>query len=443
MHKNEPGRCPSCETVGEVGEPCRHRVCRKRGFHHVPESFAYVDERDLASRYLGRRVDEYLVVARLGEGGFGEVYLVLQLPILLRAAFKISVLDEAPKQLRTVLLKQFELEARALSQVAHPNVVKLLKYGALDGFPYMVMELVDNATDLSAEIERREVSHEGFSAEEIKQIVKQLLNGLQAAHEAHIVHRDIKPDNIMLQKAPGHPILVRIVDFGLAKNVSESRTTLHTMGTPAYVSPEQLLGKNIGPWSDLYAVGVITFELLTGRHPFQLDTVQAVVKRKLDPDYDPISRLDGLNVNSVALSFFRKSLAQNPDERYRDSRQLKAAFLDVLEALKKDPIRKVEAEPGVSRSDITQQSSGASSVERDTPGTGSQDAFANWMDAEKRRLDAQRRTLQAQKVRPPRAVASLPGTGDANNADLHRAKTESLSSPSPVGPDEDNKKKAR
>jgi serine/threonine protein kinase len=123
----------------------------------------------------------------------------------------------------------------------------------------------------------------------VRHVLEQVLNALEAAHALDIVHRDIKPDNVMLQSVPGDPCFVRVLDFGLARFLESQRETSLLLGTPAFMAPEQVTREGIGPWTDLYALGVLAFEMLTGRRPFDGETPQEVLAKKLDPDFDPRS----------------------------------------------------------------------------------------------------------------------------------------------------------
>ncbi|MCA9519206.1 MAG: protein kinase, partial [Myxococcales bacterium] len=136
------GTCPLCEGAGPVGEPCRTAACQRREYRYVPAEHL---PRDGAhpDAMVGRAIDEYLVVAVLGAGGFGTVYLTLQLPVLMPAALKLMHRDPRDPAMEEVKLQKFKQEAQALARLTHPHIVRLLKYGVRDGAPYMVMEYVE------------------------------------------------------------------------------------------------------------------------------------------------------------------------------------------------------------------------------------------------------------------------------------------------------------
>ncbi len=281
---------------------------------------------------VGTRIGDWLIVRTLGAGGFGKVCLVLQVPIGLKAALKL-LHPQDDGALARRLLERFEGEARSLATLSHPNVVRLLQYGVDRDRPFLVMEFVEGARTFKDEVAAFAVKGRALPNPAVKRIIGQLIDGLEAAHEAGIVHRDIKPENIMLQRVAGNDAFVRIVDFGLAKDLGEGDETSVAMGTPVYMAPEQLDRRNLGPWTDWYAVGVIVFELLTGRRPFDGRTQREILARKLDPAYDATSLIRDRNLPPEALRFLRRALARDPGDRYRTAADFRASFLRAIEAV--------------------------------------------------------------------------------------------------------------
>ena len=314
------GVCPSCQAEGEVGTACAERACSLRDYRFIPREF---HDRATAQRAastdprIGRAIADYLVVDKIGEGGFGKVYLALQMPIGMRAALKVMETGGADAVTAAARAKRFEGEAAALAALTHPNIVRLVKYGVYDEAPYLVMEYVENGRTLKAEIANRAAAGGSFDPRTVRDVIGQVLNALEAAHARDIVHRDIKPDNVMLQEVEGAPNFVKVLDFGLAKFVAERQETSLLVGTPIYMAPEQLERKNIGPWTDLYAVGAMTFEMLTGRRPFSGHTTQEILATKMNRDYDPCSRVEDLDVSPLVLAFLRRSLAVDTEARFR------------------------------------------------------------------------------------------------------------------------------
>jgi serine/threonine protein kinase len=324
--------CPNCGEVGDVGQPCAERVCVRRGYHFVPAAYAAPDGRE-ADPLAGRTIGDYLIVAVLGVGGFGKVYLALQLPILMPAALKLMHVDLSDPHMHQTKLTKFTGEAAALARLSHPNIVRLLKYGIHDDAPYIVMEFVEGARTLKGHLAEFVGEGREMVPSEMRDILRQTLDGLASAHARHIVHRDIKPENIMLQRVAGNVNFVRILDFGLAKFVDERSETSMAMGTPIYMAPEQMIRKNIGPWTDLYTLGVMAFEMMTGRRPYDGKTTEELIRQKLDGAYDPLSTVADLSIPAPMAAFFRGALAREPLERFRDAEQFRTAMNAGFDAL--------------------------------------------------------------------------------------------------------------
>jgi formylglycine-generating enzyme required for sulfatase activity/tRNA A-37 threonylcarbamoyl transferase component Bud32 len=326
------GLCPSCDGRGPVGSPCPERICTRRRMHFVPERYLAGKGRDGSEDPdVGTRIGDWLVVKTLGAGGFGKVCLVLQMPIGLKAALKL-LHPQDDDALARRLLERFEGEARSLAALSHPNVVRLLHYGVDRGRPFLVMEFVEGARTFKDEVGAAACRGQAFPLQATRRIIGQLIDGLEAAHAAGIVHRDIKPENIMLQRVAGNDAFVRIVDFGLAKDLGEGDETSVAMGTPVYMAPEQIDRHNLGPWTDWYAVGVIVFELLTGRRPFDGRTQREILARKLDPSYDATRLVADRHLPPEALRFLRRALARDPGDRYRTATDFRTGFLRAMEA---------------------------------------------------------------------------------------------------------------
>jgi len=281
---------------------------------------------------IGKKIDDYLVVKKLGEGGFGAVYLALQMPIMMKTALKLlkPMGDAEDAEAR---IESFKVEARVLAQLAHPNIVRLVEYGILDGVPYMAMEFVEKGMELEEALRQRLAYGTGLSFVEVRHIMTQVLHALAAAHGDGLIHRDLKPQNIMLQRVKGDSSFVRVLDFGLAKFVRESADTSMARGTPCYMAPEQFTGRNIGPWTDLYAAGLIMFELLTGRRAFSDSYSSQLVAKKLNPDHDPTERAKDLNLPESISVFVRRATALDTRNRFRSAREFLAAMTRLFDKL--------------------------------------------------------------------------------------------------------------
>lgn len=326
------GHCPSCHMEGPVGHPCAERSCARRGHHFIPED-AFDRFRELpparTDPRIGLCIGEYLLVDVLGAGGFGKVYLALQLPILMKTALKVMERPEEDPDLANALAKRFEGEAAALATLTHPNIVRLLKYGVHEGMPYLVMEFVEGMRTLRTEMQSGALAPGCTDPAVTVHVLRQVLNALEAAHARGIVHRDVKPENVMLQEVSGDRWFVKVLDFGLAKFVEERAETSLMVGTPAYMAPEQITRKNIGPWTDLYAVGVLAFRLVTGRLPFLGDSTQETYAQKLDPGFDPMEAVGDLGLSPLLTGFLRQAMARDPESRFRSAAEFRRAFDDV------------------------------------------------------------------------------------------------------------------
>jgi serine/threonine protein kinase len=301
-HAPRPGSGPQA-VAAPVLEPRVHVESK-------PLPDASEDEEALIGAVLS---DRYRVDARIGAGGMGVVYKATHLLIGRTLAIKVLRRRYAEQD---EVAKRFALEARVASSVKHMNVVDLLDYGSTPlGSPFYVMEFLDGRSLA------RELSRNGpIEPARALDIACQISRGLSAAHQAGVIHRDLKPDNVYLVPADQHgPELVKILDFGIA-HVSGRKTRLTAagavVGTPEYMSPEQARGTDLDGRSDLYALGVVLFEALTGKVPLSAEsTVGTLTKQvfELAPrlrDRDP--RFSAFPSVEAALG---RLLAKNRDER--------------------------------------------------------------------------------------------------------------------------------
>jgi len=197
------------------------------------------------------------------------------------------------------------------------------------------MELVEGAKNLRAEIEARAAEQRQFTLDEFEHILMQVLDALEAAHERQIVHRDIKPEDIMLQPVPGQGPRVKVLDFGQAKFVEDRSAPSLLLGTLAYMAFEQLTRGPLGPWTDLYALGVLSLELLTGKRPYDGAGVQGMLALKLDTSYDPWSRLVDAGFPEEFRIFVAHTLTIDSEARYASARAMRAGLQHALQALRK------------------------------------------------------------------------------------------------------------
>jgi serine/threonine-protein kinase len=261
---NETGICINCGAEGPIGEYCTTPKCKKDDYGYTPGEI----ERD--DIYLGRRIDDFLLIGTVGKGGFGKVYHALQMPVGMDVALKFLT-GEADDGMR----ERFFREAQSLAMLKHPNIVRLNKFGDYRGKPYIAMELVDSARGLDKEIRDRVRQHKVFSRQEAKHILQQILNALGEAHSLNVIHRDIKPGNIKVSETGE----VKLLDFGLAFQRSDDFDSKTIGGTPGYLSPELLLNRGADPRSDLYSLGICFFEVICGVHPYpHRDDWQSLVR---------------------------------------------------------------------------------------------------------------------------------------------------------------------
>jgi len=271
------------------------------------------DVRTMEALAIGSRLGPYQIEAEIGRGGMGVVYRAVD-PVIGKAV--------AIKVLRPELagnaesLQRFLSEARAVNAIAHRNIVDVYRFGQLpDGRPYLVMELLRGTSLLQLIIERGSVP-----AAEACAILEEILAGLGAAHAAGVVHRDLKPSNVYVSQEAGGVRHVKLLDFGIAKQavapgVAAPQTRgSRIVGTPGYIAPEQARGEPVLPQTDLYAAGVIAFEMLTGERPFHAESDLDVVIMHVEmPAPAPSSRVGGLDPALDALVL--ELLAKDPRRR--------------------------------------------------------------------------------------------------------------------------------
>jgi serine/threonine protein kinase len=267
---------------------------------------------------IGLTLDNrYSIQRELGQGGVGAVYLARDRKLHNKSVV-IKVLLEKSLQ-NSWVVQKFQQEKEALARVDHPGVVGILDNGELpDGKPYLVMQFIDGVTLRSL------IRTEGIPLERAADLIKQIGRALAAAHDKGIFHRDLKPENVMLQSYGGGEEQVKIIDFGIAKLkdsiVAPSTVTGATAGTVSYMAPEQLSGRPVSAAMDIYAMGAIAYELVTGRKPFNPETgfelleMQRAGVRVKPSDLRPSLPDDACQLILRALSFDPKDRFQNARE---------------------------------------------------------------------------------------------------------------------------------
>ena len=310
---------------------------------------------------VGKSLGRYHVVEQLGEGGMAAVFKAYDSSLERYVAIKVIrteiVMDKE-------FLTRFQREARALAQLDHPYILKVLDYGEQDGMPYLVMPFAPGGT-------LKERMGSPWPYQEAARLLAPIARALECAHQQLIIHRDVKPANILFTPG-GSPILS---DFGIAKmlDIGDSMQLTGTgmgIGTPDYMAPEQWLGK-VDARTDIYALGVVFFEMVTGRRPYTADTPAAVMLKHMQ---DPLPRPRSINTSlpdEVEQVIF-KALAKQPEDRYQDMGALAAA----LEKLGSGPVLQgrpgmpMQIEPTMRASAVARPATGPRPVTGPRPATG-------------------------------------------------------------------------
>jgi len=279
----------------------------------------------------GTKIGRYQVQRKLARGGMGTVY-VAQDPMLGRmVAVKVFVGDmDVPDA-----AERFAREARAAASLNHTNIVTVFDFGEVGSQPYIVMEYIQG--DTMAEIIRRRTA---VSLAEKVRWLEELCEGVASAHKMGVVHRDIKPGNLMIDRSGR----LKILDFGIAKIVNSlaANITAAVIGTPRYMAPEQLLGHPLDARSDIFAIGAVCFELLTYEEAFQGDSFSAITHKVINED---VRRLSDLvpEAPPELCAIVEKSLQKNPADRYEDAESMRVAISRVRRPLEDPGIRDISA----------------------------------------------------------------------------------------------------
>jgi serine/threonine protein kinase/Tol biopolymer transport system component len=295
----------------------------------------------------GQRVKHYQIVNLIGEGGMGEVYLATDTILGRRIALKVlpTFVSKDPERLR-----RFTQEARAASRLSHPNVCVVHEIGETDDRrPFIAMEYVEGMTL------RQRIRNQAMKLGDVLDIAIQIADGLTAAHEAGIVHRDIKPENIII-RPEGY---VKILDFGLAKlterHKSATTTTMPTLlfnstpgvviGTAAYMSPEQARGVGVDERTDIWGLGVVLYEMASGRAPFTGETPTDVVIAIVERDQPPLSQhVEGAPPELERI--VRKALRKDQNERYQIVKEMSIDLRSLRRELERSSMLERSIMPG-------------------------------------------------------------------------------------------------
>ncbi len=281
----------------------------------------------------GQSIGRYQILARLGEGGMAIMYKARDTRLDRDVALKLIRVDQFAPAMMDQILKRFEREAKSLARLSHNSIVRVYDYGEHDGAPYLVLEFCEGG-DLKQRLRGQPVDWQ-----EAIQFILPIARALRYSHQQGVIHRDVKPSNIMFNSS-GEPMLS---DFGIAKMLeSDDAATLTGtgvgIGTPGYMAPEQWTGET-SPQSDQYGLGVVLYEMLTGRKPYESDTPAGILIKQTSQPLPPPSKYVPTLPPEVEIALL-KSLDRDPAERYTDM----AAFIKEFEGLLQQ-IPAVEAKP--------------------------------------------------------------------------------------------------
>lgn len=329
--------CPGCGTLATLHERCS--ICG----------------REPAETRIGEVVGgRYLLEALIGAGGMGRVYRARHLELGEPVAVKFLLAEWAA---RAEMRARFRREAVVLARLRHPNIVSVIDYGEHEGELYLVMEML-RGVSLDSQVKAGGAT---LPLHRVVSIIDQVLQVLEAAHAAGIVHRDLKPENVMLLDAGDRTDRVKVLDFGIAMidgggPVEKLTATGTIRGTPHYMSPEQCVGHNIGAPTDIYAVGVMLYELLTGTLPFNGRSAAEIISQQMFATPPPfaersVSREVPLGLEALVM----RALAKKPEQRptaaeFRDALQLCVRGADAVTASARDAAERARV-AGLSRDD--------------------------------------------------------------------------------------------
>ncbi len=290
---------------------------------------------ELSGRLIGSR---YRLDKKLGQGGMGVVYTATQESLGRGVAVKVLLPFLAAD---AGLVARFKAEAERAGRLSHPHIVQIFDFGAdPDGVAWIAMELLDGEP-LGDRIDRG-----ALSEEDVVRIGRETLSALEAAHASRLVHRDLKPDNVFLARVPGVGESVKVLDFGIAKALdSEGAQKLTAtgmlIGTPLYMAPEQAAGRDVDPRSDLYSLGVVLYEALTGRVPFEANNYSGLVYAVISVEPQRIEVLRP-GVTPELAQIIHRAMSKDPAQRFQNAREMADALARITLVGSATPARSSE-----------------------------------------------------------------------------------------------------
>lgn len=267
----------------------------------------------------GQQLGPYQITQQIGQGGMAAVYKAYHAAMDRYVAIKVVIVQFADDP---NFLQRFQQEARVIAKLEHPHILPVHDFGQVDGIPYMVMRFLDAGTL------KERISSAPLTLTEIDRIFSQLTDALQYSHDHGVIHRDIKPSNVMLDKRGD----IFLTDFGVAKileGTSQLTATGAITGTPAYMSPEQAQGKRADPRSDIYSLGVVLYEMLTGKVPFEAETPMAVIFKHIQ-EPPPLLTMVRSDLPYTIEAVLLKALAKDPQDRFESMDAFRDAWKNAL-----------------------------------------------------------------------------------------------------------------
>jgi eukaryotic-like serine/threonine-protein kinase len=282
--------------------------------------------------WIGKTIGKVRIEKLLARGGMAEVYLGTHLNLERPVAVKLlhSYIEEEP-----TLLERFHREAKVVAGLRHPNIVQIFDFDSTDGHPYIVMEYLKGPT-LATYLRYLHQRKKRIPSDQVASLLNGLTAALDYAHEQGVIHRDIKPSNIVLHnltdeipldKPLANGVEAIVTDFGLVRIVDAATQTASGLvsGTPAYMSPEQARGDQIDHRTDIYSLGVVLYEMLAGRVPFEADNTVTILHMHLHTSPPPIP-----GIPATVQAVIDRALQKNPDDRYQTSRQMAVDFYQAI-----------------------------------------------------------------------------------------------------------------
>ncbi|RMF05665.1 MAG: serine/threonine protein kinase, partial [Chloroflexi bacterium] len=280
----------------------------------------------MSDSLIGQKIGQYTILSKIGEGGMAKVYRAYQPSISRYVAIKVLPENVAGDR---SFIKRFKAEARAIAALEHPHILPLYDFGTENGITYMVMRLVDGGT-LADLLDETPVP----PRRQTVQIIADVAGALDYAHRENIVHRDVKPSNILIDQHGQ----VLLMDFGLARAMNDTAQSRITrtgtvVGTATYMSPEQAADEKLDGRSDVYSLGVVLFEMLTGQTPFTAETMVAIALKHIN---EPTPSLREINpdIPQIFEDIVFKAMQKWPADRYQTAGELARDLQRALSTLK-------------------------------------------------------------------------------------------------------------